>query len=101
MSKKRKFASVAATLALAAGVGLVGVSSASAVACNVRSGKTAGDAAWVQGLGDCQAVAVRHYYDPVWSTNNYWTSWSGGTSMLVPYYTPDTPVYIKHSTQAS
>ncbi|QZN85175.1 hypothetical protein [Cellulomonas sp. C5510] len=52
-------------------------------------------------MSQCQAVAVRHYYDPVWSANNYWTAWHGGQVMGHTYYTPDTPVYIKHSTQAS
>lgn len=97
----RKVMSVLAALGIAASVAVVGTQSASASSCDVRSGKTAGDSAWVMGMSQCQAVAVRHYYDPVWSANNYWTAWHGGQVMGHTYYTPDTPVYIKHSTQAS
>lgn len=100
MSKK-KVASALAALALTATIGLAGSASATAASCTVRSGKADSDAAWVQGYSGCRSVGVRHYYDPVWSGNNYWTSWYGGTSMLIPYYTPHTPVYVKHSTQAT
>ena len=35
--------------------------------------------------GTCGTVGVRHKYDPVWSSNNYWTSWYyGGSSAQTP-----------------
>nr|WP_297427596.1 hypothetical protein [uncultured Actinotalea sp.] len=35
--------------------------------------------------GGCAIVRVRHFYDPVWSGTNYWTSWySGGDVATTP-----------------
>lgn len=37
---------------------------------------TYSDYAYVSdGNNSCGTIAVRHRYDPVWSGNNYWTSW--------------------------
>lgn len=100
MARKRVVSAIA-SMVLTASVGLAAASPVSASSCDVRSGKAEADAAWVMGYSGCQYVAVRHRYDPVWSANNYWTAWSGGATMLVPYYTTNTPVYLRHSTQAS
>ncbi len=35
--------------------------------------------------GGCSAVAVNHKYNPVWSSNDYWTGWfSGGDVAQTP-----------------
>lgn len=28
----------------------------------------------------CNGVGARHYYNPVWSSNNYWTPWRYGST---------------------
>ncbi len=92
----------ATTLAIAGPANADDSSSATAAAaCTVRHGKsTWADSAWVMNVGGCFYVGVRHYYDPVWSTSNYWTSWHGGNGVNHQYFTPDSPVYIKHQTES-
>lgn len=29
------------------------------------------------GDNDCGYIKVRHYYDPPWSTHNFWEGWTG------------------------
>ena len=31
--------------------------------------------------GGCTQVAARHYYDPIWSANNYYSSWKYGSDV--------------------
>lgn len=38
---------------------------------------------------DCLEIGVRHRYDPVWSSNNYWTSWDYTYGTYAR--TPETP----------
>jgi hypothetical protein len=40
----------------------------------------------------CGYIAVRHYYDPVWSGSNFWTPWHGGYGST--YSTQNTPVLV-------
>ncbi len=71
---------------------------ANAVACSTSSG-VGRDSAWIsEGAGSsCTYIAVRHYYDPVWSASNYWTSWYGGSGSY--YSTRETPVLIRYQTE--
>jgi hypothetical protein len=42
----------------------------------------------------CSTIGVLHHYDPIWSDNNYWTSWVYGTNVV---YSPSNPEVITHS----
>lgn len=80
----------------------VGQASATARAgCTVQSGRVSvldTHAAFVQSLGGCDWIGVRHRYDPVWSMNDYYTDWSSGSGMLggTTYYSSHAPVYLWH-----
>ena len=71
-------------------------SASSASGCNTRSG-TGNHSAWVMIIEGCGYAAVRHRYDPVWSSNNYWTNWSGGSALGQPYYTTYHPTLLYRS----
>ena len=46
--------------------------------------------------GGCTQVAARHYYDPIWSANNYYSAWKYGGD--VAQSTPNAElVYGQHS----
>jgi len=87
------------TILLALGV-LTHVPSASAVGCTVRSGGSSSThSAWIYDPDStCSWIRVRHRYDPVWSMNNFWTQWAGGSGNG-PYYTASTAVYLYYETE--
>lgn len=79
---------MAATMSVAAGVGLsIAVAApASAGAGCIRTdySSTAYDyARTTDASGKCGTLGVRHQYDPVWSSTNYWTSWYSTTGDAV------------------
>ncbi len=41
--------------------------------------------------GGCATVGARHLYDPIWSSNNYWTPWYYGADVA---QTPSTAELI-------
>lgn len=50
--------------------------------------------AYIKEVDGCSYIAIRHKYDPVWSSLNYWTGWSGGYGSY--YVTLRTPyLYLK------
>lgn len=70
---------VAAVFAIALGslaASSVPAGSAHASSCTYHpSLNHADDYAVTTALSTCTQVAVRHLYDPVWSSTNYWTGW--------------------------
>jgi len=93
MNKKLRMAGASAAAALVLAL-VVPVGSASAGDCGWYS-RTVGDySARVDKMGDCSYIGVRHYYDPVWSANNYWTAWKGGAGSS--YTTANNPVVVFH-----
>ncbi|WP_149203566.1 hypothetical protein [Actinotalea subterranea] len=80
-ARPRRFARTAVlTFAFLVPTVLVAGSPAQAVACNYAGYITySGDYARTTDVsGGCTQVAARHYYDPVWSSNNYYSSWKYG-----------------------
>ena len=58
--------------------------------------------AWVMSVNvACNYVAVRHRYDPVWSSSNFWTPWVGGNVDGYAYYSQRQPDLLYHETQFS
>jgi len=49
--------------------------------------------------GGCSKVGARHWYDPVWSANNFWTSWKYGGDVAESVPTAEL-VYGDHSGRA-
>jgi len=71
---------------------------ARAAECGVLSWDSNDQAFIVDYARNCSWLNVRHKYDPVWSFNNYWTSWYGGYGDA--YNTPQNPVLYLVGTQA-
>lgn len=60
---------------------------AHAAGCNIKAGMDFGrDAAWSMPLTKGCTSQVRHRYDPVWSSTNYWTAWRYNTVIGWPTY---------------
>jgi hypothetical protein len=81
MNTSRIARTTALAMVVAAPTVLLGAGSpAQAVACQYAAYITfSGDYARTTDVsGGCTQVAARHYYDPIWSANNYWTSWKYG-----------------------
>lgn len=72
----------------------VGVVPANAVArqYSVFASESSDYARTTDVTGGCSSVSARHYYDPVWSGTNYWTSWYYGGDVA---QTPRTAELIK------
>lgn len=83
MTTRRFARTTVLALVLAAPSVLVAGSPAQAVACQYAAYITYSDdyARTTDVSGGCTQVAARHYYDPVWSTNNYYTSWKFGADV--------------------
>lgn len=67
---------------------------AAATSCDWMSRTINSEQARVDRFSTCTYIGIRHYYDPIWSANNYWTSWYGGTGKS--YTTPKNPVLTRH-----
>jgi hypothetical protein len=88
-STVRRLVAVTAAFALVlALVALVAPIPARAGGCDyyTYSSTTYDFASISDGNNDCWEISVRHYYDPPWSSNNYWTDWhsSWGTYASTP-----------------
>lgn len=63
--------------------GGIAATPAQAVTCAIaRYSSAAADYARTTDVtGGCASVSVRHAYDPVWSSSNYWTKWYTGKNV--------------------
>lgn len=79
-SPRRALVGALAAAAMATPAVVVISSPAHAASCIIaKYTTTAGDYARTTDVsGGCSSVGARHRYDPVWSSNNYWTSWRYG-----------------------
>ena len=77
----RRVGTLVAALGLVVG-SLFLASPATAGSCEYDSGSyTSSDWAWTERVsGTCSGVKVRHHYDPIWSSTNYWTPWDYDSS---------------------
>lgn len=91
-------AALVVTLLLGGAAALSAAPPAAAADCNYFS-EELGDHARVfrNSTSTCAYIGVRHKYDPVWSINNYWTAWYGGSGYS--YSTPDQPVLYQVQTK--
>ncbi len=85
-------------LALAMLVGMLGVTAgpADAVDC-IRGDTVSYSSDWARTVdvnGYCGTVGANHKYDPVWSSNNYWTGWYYGADVA---QTPSTAELYLHA----